>query len=373
MRRRLIEAVGLVLAGGLVGVAGSELFLRTLRPQIFDIHPPGMYTEHPELGYVLTPDFEGTIQRSEFATPVRIGGGGLRGWEAGDKAPGGYRILVLGDSQTFGFGVRDEETLTVRLGELLQARFPQRAIEVINAGVPGYGTADQLAWLKLRGEELQPDLIIVQFLSVNDLLENTEPASSWAIVDNGMLSARERTQNTAGDSGDTFRRWQRYLKQRSHLWRLVSNTVGYWAIRVGLSADRAVLWGEDFSAEEAELGERLLEELADVAAEQGARTLFLYTTGQAHVLTGSSATLASRKVLETAADSAGVPWIDVSAELAKRADKLDLHYKKDGHWTPQGHAAVAEVLADYLAATLFQSDRASQRDETRDLGGSAVN
>lgn len=373
MRRRLVEAVGLVLAGGLLAVAASELFLRLVRPQIFDIHPPGMYTEHPDLGYLLTPEFAGTIRRSEFAAPVRIGRGGLRGWEGGEKPAGSYRILVLGDSQTFGFGVRDEETLTARLGALLHASFPQREIEVLNAGVPGYGTADELAWLQLKGEELEPDLIIVQFLSVNDLLENRDPASSWAIVENGMLSARERAQSAASDSGDTFRRCQRYLKQRSHLWRLVSNTVGYWAIRLGWSADRAVLWGEDFSAEDAERGQRLLEQVADLATELGAQTLFLYTTGQAHVLTGSSATLASRRVLQAAAESTGVAWIDVSAELAKRADKLDLHYRKDGHWTPQGHAAVAEILADYLVATLFQGDGASHRDETRNLDGSAGN
>ncbi len=88
---------------------------------------------------------------------------GLRGSvEHGyEKPPGAFRIVVLGDSFTFGEGVGDEETYSHVLQELL----PQ--VEVLNLGVHGYGHDQMLLYLKEEGLRYKPDLILLGFLTID--------------------------------------------------------------------------------------------------------------------------------------------------------------------------------------------------------------
>jgi len=96
--------------------------------------------------------------------PIDINSKGLRDDEFSTQKPSGvYRILVLGDSITFGWGVRVEETYVQQLEHLLNASFPFRRFEVINAGVPAYDTGRELAFLKKEGLSYEPDLVIVGF------------------------------------------------------------------------------------------------------------------------------------------------------------------------------------------------------------------
>src|SRR6266404_4190437 len=68
---------------------------------------------------------------------VHINSNGTRGPEfTVEKPPGTIRILSLGDSRTFGWGLTDEETYSRRLRNLLQNYAGDgRTVEVINAGV----------------------------------------------------------------------------------------------------------------------------------------------------------------------------------------------------------------------------------------------
>src|SRR5438093_6601489 len=69
--------------------------------------------------------------------PVHINSHGTRGPEFQiEKPPNTFRILSLGDSRTFGWGLSEAETYSARLRELLQKQVGQpQTVEVINAGV----------------------------------------------------------------------------------------------------------------------------------------------------------------------------------------------------------------------------------------------
>ncbi|RME57105.1 MAG: SGNH/GDSL hydrolase family protein, partial [Deltaproteobacteria bacterium] len=86
------------------------------------------------------------------------------------KRPGTYRIVCLGDSNTFGVGLRYERTFCHLLGAWLQHRGDLPAVEAINAGTPGYSS---LQGVRLYEEEiaaLAPDLLTLYF-GWNDQLE----------------------------------------------------------------------------------------------------------------------------------------------------------------------------------------------------------
>jgi lysophospholipase L1-like esterase len=103
---------------------------------------------------------------------IRINSLGLRGEEVARRKPAGcFRVLCMGGSTTFdGFNGGDIHW-PLLLERKLQARFPGRKIEVLNAGVNGWSTAHSLTHFLFDGLALEPDLVIVHH-SVNDLSVN---------------------------------------------------------------------------------------------------------------------------------------------------------------------------------------------------------
>jgi hypothetical protein len=106
----------------------------------------------------------------EFESHVQINSLGLNGPELAPLPENGVRILFLGDSMVAGFEVEYEETFCARLGEMLSRRLG-RPVQVVNAGVRGYGTDQAYLYFRDRGQKLQPD-VVVHWLSENDLLDD---------------------------------------------------------------------------------------------------------------------------------------------------------------------------------------------------------
>ena len=88
-----------------------------------------------------------------------------------EKAPGTLRVLVLGDSHTMGYEARQEYTFSSVLERYLKRRGMEA--EVINAGVSGFGTAEQLAFLREEGFRYDPDVVVLAFFA-NDYEDNVK-------------------------------------------------------------------------------------------------------------------------------------------------------------------------------------------------------
>jgi hypothetical protein len=85
------------------------------------------------------------------------------------KAPGTLRVLALGDSNTQGYEVRQDATFSAVLERYLDAH--GTPAEVLNAGVSGFGTAEELAYLENEGFKYQPDVVVLGFFA-NDFEDN---------------------------------------------------------------------------------------------------------------------------------------------------------------------------------------------------------
>jgi lysophospholipase L1-like esterase len=113
------------------------------------------------------------------------------------KSAGTFRILLLGDSQVFGWGVPYQNTVAVQLEhELGNAG---RGVEVLNAGVPGYNAAQEAAYLGTLGAAFQPDCALVLFMG-NDF----DPPPFR--VNAG--SSRPPRSSLAAAVRDAWRRWR---------------------------------------------------------------------------------------------------------------------------------------------------------------------
>jgi lysophospholipase L1-like esterase len=102
---------------------------------------------------------------------------GLRDRPILPKTEGEFRILALGDSVTFGWGVAQDKIFAVRLEQLLVSRL-QRPVRVINSGVGAYNTVQEVTYFKREGISLQPDLVLLTYVQ-NDIEEQKQPFDPW--------------------------------------------------------------------------------------------------------------------------------------------------------------------------------------------------
>jgi lysophospholipase L1-like esterase len=125
-----------------------------------------LYDEH--LGWRNIPNWKATT----FGHSLTINSKGLRDREYPyQKPPGTMRILVLGDSYAWGYGVADNQVFS----EVLEAKFEQTGskIEVLNSGVSGWGTDQEYLFLVDEGIKYAPDLVVLAFFVLNDMDDNS--------------------------------------------------------------------------------------------------------------------------------------------------------------------------------------------------------
>lgn len=184
--RRLFQLAAILIPALVGGIAIVALMIHQERLIIdwkafsFHLQQPPTYVEEPthevtgyrylfdeELGWRNIPNWVASTAGKKLS----INSKGLRDREYPyAKPPGVKRILVLGDSYTWGYGVEDDAIFT----EVLERRLAKDGAnwEVLNSGVSGWGTDQEYLWFKREGVKYQPDLVIVAFFILNDPYNN---------------------------------------------------------------------------------------------------------------------------------------------------------------------------------------------------------
>lgn len=130
------------------------------------------FEEAPGVRYRMRPGIDrrviNTVNRRELerGMTVRLHANSL-GFRSAElpraKPQGTYRIVFLGDSTTFGWGVEAEERFSERLAARLNARGDGRRYEVINLGIPGYTSWHGRKAFERFGLPWSPDMVIMSF------------------------------------------------------------------------------------------------------------------------------------------------------------------------------------------------------------------
>ncbi|MEG4289575.1 SGNH/GDSL hydrolase family protein [Microcoleus sp. C2C3] len=175
--------LGLTLGGLFMGVVIGEIGLRAAKiegyPKIGDLvdsAPTNFHTADPNLGWKLKPGASGEWN-GEGASLVQVNSEGLRDREhTKAKPPNTLRVAVLGDSFTEAIHVPVEQTFWSKLERKLgncEAVKGRKNVEVINFGVQGYGTAQELIMLRKKVWDYSPDIVILAFFIGNDVINNS--------------------------------------------------------------------------------------------------------------------------------------------------------------------------------------------------------
>jgi hypothetical protein len=145
---------------------------------------PGLTLTEDNHSYRLRRNLAARFVSSEYDSLITTNELGLRGKEI--RKDSTSRILNLGDSFCMGYGVNDQETYSAKLESLLHHN-GLTGVEVINAGVLGYNTISSYYYLIEEGHLLNPDVVILQLWSGDDVFGNQERSKLKLASEAGAL------------------------------------------------------------------------------------------------------------------------------------------------------------------------------------------
>jgi lysophospholipase L1-like esterase len=233
MRRPFLK-IGLFFAATLITFDIAEVIVRSVKPQLtfseaFKLSG-NFFLPDPVLPFTLPNNFTGLMQAyyGDYSQTVSTNNLGYRGKDfSATKPENTKRILVLGDSMTFGLGVSDSETYPAVLEEIIKKSRPD--VEVINAGfTDGFAPDSYYVFLKDRGLALSPDAVIMGLFVWNDITDLSETV--WTETDDQGLPTKVTSCCRVVDAGVLRNRhiaWEfqvPYLRE-SHLFILLAKTI----------------------------------------------------------------------------------------------------------------------------------------------------
>ena len=174
-RKELILAGAVFLALLLVVEAGLRITGVQFEPQL--------YQPSHERGWTLRPGATGVVA-TENKQAIQINSLGFRDRERSYQKPDGtFRIAVLGNSWTEALQVPLEKTYPAVLERELSSRAcfgDGKRIEVLNFGVAGYSTAQELLTLRQEAGKYRPDLVLLAFYPARDVANNVRELNNAA-------------------------------------------------------------------------------------------------------------------------------------------------------------------------------------------------
>ncbi len=337
----------LVLVSLLFSLGAAEVALRIAdipvarEPELIQWRQPSK-----ELGWELIPNLNG---RGFLGSTIQINSHGLRGNElARDKAKDVYRILGLGDSFTFGYGLNHEETYLFKLGALLNGN--EMSVEVINAGVIGYSLYQSLEYLKLKGIHYAPDLIIF-FYYIDDLTGITSQFDV-ARVYAELLKSENKGRNYAS---------------LSYLYNLIKNSIVLIDVRFRSRTEAG--WLKSIDKRQAFLQDRmqeyaiddnqlnlLREQLIELKSESqkiGADLLIVSIPDAAQI--GNPDMQKPYKTLSKVCTELRIFFLDIT-DVFEQQTTLESFYlfPMDAHTSARGNAIIASAVHKYIVDEILK-------------------
>ena len=335
MRLRCQRLV-LGLASLTLSLAALELLLR-----MFGVSPSrgihfavklDFYRLDPDLIWSFVPNAHATWGTDEFTETTFINSLGLRGPEVPPQRGGERSILTLGDSFTYGHGVRQTETYPAVLEALLR-RDGWRVV-VLNAGVPGYSMDQSYRGFLLRWRRLRPGLVIVG-VTAGDVLYDSD--KSLYDVRDGTLVPLDARRNSIYLQGLLYRAAPPPVRRlKLFRWLAASlgalDPLGQVARRPG---DELVAW----MRRKVELELTQIDRISE-------RMIVVLVPCRSDVRNACEAAFAE---LVPWLRTAGIVFLDGDAALDARGGDPDrLFYVKDLHMNAEGNRVLASAVAELI-------------------------
>ncbi|MBT8407685.1 MAG: SGNH/GDSL hydrolase family protein [Deltaproteobacteria bacterium] len=354
-----IKNLLLLIVTILLCALGLEAFIRVWDPPIAI---PGMYQIHrpsPVFGWELVPGASGF---GRAGTYIHINGDGFRDLDYPlKKKPTVFRIMVIGDSFTFGQGVNLEDTYSKQLERRINDM--GTTSEVISCGVIGYGMWQYLETLERKVIPYKPDLVILG-LFIDDIttsvspykhLQNWPGTNPFAKDASGMIS-RSYLWNSLKNSITLLETKYRYLRGHNYLKGIEERKKRIGPAHPG-SNWHQIMYGKlprniysDFS--------QALRKFIRICETVNIQVLVVLIpdAAQMHEPDRQKVNLF---VAQTCKDI-GVPLVDVTERFEKEEDPRTLYlFPLDAHTSPKGHRLIADSIFEQIEKLKLLTTRVS--------------
>jgi len=352
--------VGLLILTSMgVALALAEIFVRLVAPQ-----PTGL--SHQDR-YGLAMHWPGiTRYLPQYGHDVTFNSVGMRDREHDlEKPPGVFRILLLGDSFMEALQVPFDSSFPALLERGLAERTGKR-VEVVSAGVSGWGTDDELRYLTQYGLRYQPDLVLVAMTLHNDISDNLR--QEWHTLRGGALVEQPvQPMSTLRYKVVQLKAFLATRFQLYQLWRRVRHGAEMRQVGSRLKSHVVQLFlvpTPSTIAEGFDLTGHLLASMRDSTAPAHGRIALVMLpivyqlsdsmfAGFVHAAGLPSQEMQigrPQQVITRIADSLGIESIDLLPAFRKWvADSTaPLYLTWDGHWNDAGHHLAAQVVVRRL-------------------------
>lgn len=352
------RVVYVLIIYGIILLSGEIATRLLVYKPSFQPFPPdvqkAMLVPHPTRSYTYAPDFSARIVTNDYTVELKTNQLGLRD----DPIVGRrekVRMLAVGDSFTFGFGVEANQTWPKQLQSMLSLESDVSGpVRVINAGISGYGLRQMRLLLGELFDDLRPDLVIVgvypqayrrlqdPFVYFHGYAMSASQVPTAGMTEDGFLFTPFTTP------------WARALdfwldehfRFAAYLLKLPTMAKDRWSRP---HTDAAV---ESSTAEAGRQLEPLLKEIALIdqfAHSKGTSAVVLLITPQLkNGLFEREAVVFNAAINSYCADR-GIPVVDPLPEFQRLSDGTPkFRNGADYHWSPEAHRIAADKLARSL-------------------------
>lgn len=335
--KKWLSNIGAMLLSTFIMLLVCEGVVRLVKPQQL---APVKFMYDKEIGLIHVPHLKGTEYKPKnYNISFTNKADGFRTTHKGELPNFiNKKIMLIGDSFTYGKGVNDHETFAYQLQQTLL----RDSVEIINAGVEGRGTDHALRSYQFYKEKYQPNTVIY-FAHYNDLADNIRD-EYFTVVNDSTLTPKSFEKMTGGTK-EKLRKNKTYnwLISNSHFFSLLKSVL----VNV-LMPDQIVRYEEGIDMDRAKkLTAVFIEQLRKEVEADGRKFLVYYIPSNHDMNARVKGEQTEQEAFfDNYFRDKNIEFYNLSADFIDSGETniLKHFYLPEGHWNPNGHQLVAEKL-----------------------------
>jgi len=339
----------LIIVSVVICLAAIEFFIQIWDPPVASSSMVQIHRASPMFGWELIP---GSYGIGSLGETYQINSLGFRDKEFLVKKPLGIsRIMVIGDSFTFGMGANLEDTYPKQIERIIQKQ--NIHCEVINCGVIGYNMWQYLEALKKRVLPLEPDLVVLGLfeddiaaaVSPHKTIQNWqgsnpfEPSGSSKLMANFALWNFVKNASAIFEYRNRAHRGSSYMKgieERKKVWGPTNPADQNYRIMSGIAGKK--LYDEFCHS---------LSEFVSECKTAGAHVLIVMIPDSVQL--NDPHMQAVNRIVDECCQDIGVLYLDLTPVLETQKNPESLYlFPFDAHNSPIGLQLIAEAICDKI-------------------------
>lgn len=325
---------------------------------------PAVFQESTIIPWTLKPNASAPFVSLDFNTEITINSFGLRDKNRTlEKDINTYRIIAVGDSFTYGFGVNNNETYPAILEDLLNRHVQNKQFEVWNAGfASGYTEDTFYLYLREKGLQFKPDMILVGLYVENDVLDFLKNnytyddygklvrvTSNFYHVENGKLRRGGSTEFSIGKRMKLY--LKKFLLRYSKIYAYFYNAFSSMA-----AEENNPIFDEEYSdivQENFEKVKYYLKQIKALGDEHNIPVVVILLPGKTSVdalwetyLSKNPKSIRDKpeKILLSYCEELNITCLDLWPYFTHNTEGEKYYFEHDVHWSREGNQKGAEII-----------------------------